>query len=58
MQLTEKDVKPIMDEVFSMIARAQTIPTYFCPKCKRVSAAERDENGDPVCPHCDFGIKD
>ena len=28
--------------------------TFLCPSCKKVSVADRDADGFPVCPHCDM----
>ena len=30
----------------------EIIITYWCPRCKKVSVAERNEDGDIECPHC------
>lgn len=26
--------------------------TFYCPKCKNTSVADRDKRGDCICPHC------
>jgi ribosomal protein L37AE/L43A len=30
----------------------EIIITYWCPRCKKTSVAERNEDGDIECPHC------
>lgn len=29
------------------------VPTYWCPDCKRVSVADRDDSGDIHCLLCE-----
>ena len=33
----------------------EVIPTYWCPFCKQVSVAERDDDGHIECPKCGEG---
>lgn len=34
-----------------LIARQPAV-TFYCPVCKQVSVAERDEDGTCICPRC------
>ncbi len=36
----------------------EIIPTYWCPFCKQVSVAERDDDGNIECPKCGDGKND